>query len=129
MSVVQKYGIHYPFSNEQDDMTYLDLDKTYEDKIKSEVLHVLFTPKGQRLRDPNFGTDLIKYIFDQSDDDTFNRLKETIREDIKRYVPSVDFNDISIYTDDENENSRIVIVHYGVTKGATTEKTSVAVRI
>ena len=62
MAVKKYYGIKYPFSNDNDEEIYLDLDESYKDSIKSKVLHVLFTPKGQRLRDPNFGTDLIKYF-------------------------------------------------------------------
>lgn len=129
MATRQRFGIKYPFSNENDEEIYLDVNNSYDDMIKSEVLHVLFTPKGQRLRDPNFGTDLIKYIFAPSDEQTFNDLKETIKEDIKRYVPSVEFNDISIYEDEKSDNSKIVIIHYSVIKGATREKTSVAIKI
>ena len=127
MGVKKYYGIKYPFSSDNDDEIYMDLDETYKDSIKSKVLHVLFTPKGQRLRDPNFGTDLIKYIFEPADDNTFNRLKESIKEDIKRYVPGVEFEDMSIYYNDDN--SRVIVIHYSVTKGNTIEKSSVAVKI
>ena len=63
MALTQKYGIKYPFTNDNDDGTYIDLNKTFSDGIQSQVLHVIFTPKGQKLRDPDFGTDLIKYLF------------------------------------------------------------------
>lgn len=127
MAVKKYYGIKYPFSNDNDEEIYLDLDESYKDSIKSKVLHVLFTPKGQRLRGPNFGTDLIKYLFEPADDETFNRLKESIREDIKRYVPGVEFDDMSIYYNDDN--SRVIVIHYSVERGNTIEKSSVAVKI
>ena len=79
------------------------------------------------MRDPNFGTNLIKYLFEPADDETFNRLKESIREDIKRYVPVVEFDDMSIYYNDDN--SRVIVIHYSVVKGNTIEKSSVAVKI
>ena len=127
MAIKKYYGIRFPFSTSNNDEIYLDLDESYKDATKSKVLHVLFTPKGQRLRDPNFGTDLIKYLFEPADGETFNRLKESIREDIKRYVPDVEFEDISIYYNDDN--SRVVVVHYSVVKGNIIEKSSVAVKI
>ena len=127
MAVSKYYGIRYPFSNLNNEKMYLDLDETYKDGTKSKVLHVLFTPKGQRLRDPNFGTDLIKYLFEPSDEDTFNRLKESIKDDIKRYVPNVEFEDISIFED--NDNSKVIVVHYSVVRGNIIEKSSVAVKI
>lgn len=127
--VKQYYGIKYPFSDENNDEIYLDLDETYEDMIKSKILHVLFTPKGQRLRNPDFGTDLIKFIFNPSDEITLDSLKKQIKIDINKYVPNVNFTDISIYEDENNDNSRMVIVHYTITKGNKVEATSVAVKI
>lgn len=128
MAVTQKYGIKYPFTSDNDNGTYIDLNETYADGIKSQVLHVIFTPKGQKLRDPDFGTDVIKYIFSPSDTITFNSLKSDISEQISKYVPSVVFRDISIYKDEEDGNI-VVMVEYGVSKGNKTEITKVAVKL
>lgn len=128
MALTQKYGIKYPFTSNNDDGTYLDLNNTYADGIKSQVLHVIFTPKGQKLRDPEFGTDLIKYIYDQSDSETFSNVKSEISRQITKYVPSVEFRDLSIY-DSEDDNGIIVMIEYGVKKGNKTEITTVAVNL
>lgn len=128
MAVTQKYGIKYPFTSDNDNGTYIDLNESFGDGIKSQILHVLFTPKGQKLRDPDFGTDVIKYIFSPSDSITFNSLKSDISEQISKYVPSVVFRDISIYKDEEDGNI-VVMVEYGVSKGNKTEITKVAVKL
>ena len=60
MAVKKYYGIKYPFSNDNDEEIYLDLDESYKDSIKSKILQVLFTPKGKRLKYPNIGTNVIK---------------------------------------------------------------------
>lgn len=129
MAVKQKYGIKYPFTSDSDYGTYIDLNETYADGIKSQVLHVIFTPKGQKLRDPEFGTDLVKYIFNPSDAETFENVKNEIMAQVSKYVPSVEFRDVSIYVDENNENGIIVIVEYGVKRGITTEITKVAVKL
>ena len=59
----QFYGITYPFSDDSDLNTLFDMNETRLESIKSMVLHIIFTSKGQRIRQPEFGTDLIKYIF------------------------------------------------------------------
>lgn len=128
MALTQKYGIKYPFTSDNNEEIYVDLDTSYTDATKSKVLHVLFTPKGQKLRNPDFGTDLIKYLFEPKDGATLSNLKASLKTDIGKYVPNVEFEDISIQND-ENENGIIVIVHYSVKKGMTKEITSVAVRI
>lgn len=129
MAVKQKYGIKYPFTSDNNDNLYLDLNESYSDGVKSQVLHVIFTPRGQKLRDPEFGTNLIKFIFNPSDNDTFNDIKTEITTQVSKYVPSVEFRDISIYSDENGENGIIVMVEYGVKKGEMTEITKVAVKI
>ena len=129
MAVTQKYGIKYPFTTDNDDGTYIDLNKTYGEGIQSQVLHVIFTPKGQKLRDPDFGTDLVKYIFSQSDSTTFGSIKGEISSQIAKYVPEVEFRDISIYNSEGDDNSIVVMVEYGVKQGNKTEVTKVAVKL
>ena len=129
MAVTQKYGIKYPFTTDNDDGTYIDLNKTYGEGIQSQVLHVIFTPKGQKLREPDFGTDLVKYIFSQSDSSTFGSIKGEISSQIAKYVPEVEFRDISIYNSEGDDNSIVVMVEYGVKQGNKTEVTKVAVKL
>lgn len=128
MAITQKYGIKYPFTSNNTDEIFLDLNTTFEDEIKSRVLHVIFTPKGQRLRQPEFGTDLIKYIFNPSDNLTLKNIKEEITSQILKYVPNVEFGDISIYQDDDN-NGKIITIYYTIIKGSSKIEETVAINI
>ena len=129
MALTQKYGIKYPFTLENDDELYMDLNMTKEESLKSRLLHVIFTPKGQRLRNPDFGTDLIKYIYEPADDTTFERLKGDIAEQVYKYVPDIVFKDISIYNDENSENGKIVIIHYSIMKGTKEIEQTAAIRV
>ena len=129
MALTQRYGLRYPFTCENDDELYLDLNNTKEESLKSRLLHVIFTPKGQRLRNPDFGTDLIKYIHEPSDETTFERLRTDITQQVYKYVPDVVFKDISIYSDEKSDNGKIVIIHYTIKKGIHEEEQTAAVRV
>ena len=129
MAMTQKYGIKYPFTSNNEDGTYLDLNDTFAEGVKSQVLHVVFTPKGQKLRDPDFGTNLIRYIYSPSDTITFNDVKTELTTQINKYVPSVEFRDVTIYNSETEEGGIIVIVEYGVKRGNKTEITTVAVKL
>lgn len=129
MAKVQKYGIKYPFTNENLDNVYMDVNRSYAEGIKSQVVHVIFTPKGQKLRDPDFGTSLINYIFGQKDDATFSALKTEITSQIGKYVPAAKFKDINIYSDEGGENGIIVSISYSIKIGNKTEDTTVAIKI
>ena len=129
MARKQYYGIKYPFTYDNLDLVYLDLNETYEASIQSQVLHIIFTPKGQRLRDPGFGTDLIKYLFDSETSITFENLKTQIRQDISSRIPNVEFKDIQIIDIEGDEHSKIVSVDYVVKKGNVETLNNVAVKI
>ncbi len=129
MAVYQKYGIKYPFTSNNDDNVFLDLNNTETDDVKSKVLHVVFTPKGQKIRDPEFGTDLIKYIFSQNDEYTAGEIKDEIRTQISKYVPNVEFRGFNVYKDEEDENSIIVSIEYGVQNGNNVDVTTIGVKL
>lgn len=129
MAKHQKYGIKYPFTSNNEDNIYLDVNDTEMDSVKSKVLHVIFTPKGQKIRDPEFGTDLIKYVFSQKDEYSFSEIKTEISDSIKKYVPEVEFREFNIFNDENDENSIIVTIEYGIKIGNKTEITTVGVKL
>ena len=128
MGNIRYYGIKYPFSTENNDSIFIDLNESFTDKTKSDVLHVIFTPKGQRLRNPDFGTNLIKYIFEPSDEITLESIKEEITSNLCKWVSNIEFKDIRI-EDAKDNNSKIVIVKYDVIKGNLRETNVVGVKI
>lgn len=125
----QFYGIKYPLSEESDRLTYFDLNETVEDGVKSMLLHIIFTPKGQRLRQPTFGTNLIKYIFEQNDEESWAGIKDEIHKQVSFYLPQVTFNDIKIIHNSNNEHDIYVEVDYSVENNGqiTNNKTLVKV--
>ena len=129
MAQKQFFGIKYPFQNESEDNYYLDLNTSYEEKMKSELLHIIFTPKGQRYRMPNFGTDVIKYLFEPNDSETWAGIKSEIRTQVSKYLPNITFEDITIYIDEKNENRAYADIKYSVSKGSYEIENNIQVRL
>jgi phage baseplate assembly protein W len=129
MAKRQYFGIKYPFQNESQDNHYLDLNESYLDKMRSELLHLIFTPKGQRYRMPDFGNNLIKFMFDPNDESTWGGIKGEIKEQVSKYLPKINFKDISFYRDEENENRVFADISYTVTKGMTEQEDNINIRV
>lgn len=125
----QFYGIKYPFSEESDNLTFFDMNETVDEGVRSKILHIIFTPKGQRLRQPEFGTDLIKYIFEPNDPETWDSIKEEIRRQISRYLNNVTFNNINIIRDEDNEHEIYVEVDYSVHNNGVSTQNKTLVKI
>ena len=119
-SKTKKYGIKFPFTLENTEELFLDLDADFIAKAKSDMFHTIFTPKGQRYRMPNYGTRLIDYIFSDNTETTMDAVHDEIMTAIELYVPSVSVKDIKIYKSDEDDHRVFVTIKYTVTDGVKT---------
>ena len=129
MAKRQFFGIKYPFLMVSDDNYFLDLNKSYKDKVKSQLLHVVLTPKGQRLRNPEFGTDLIKYIFELNDDSSWSFIKHEIQDSVSRWTDNIILNDINVLQDEENGHDVYVRLDYSVKNGNKIIKESIVTKV
>jgi phage baseplate assembly protein W len=127
--VKQLYGIKYPLSEESENLTFFDMNESNIDGVRSMLLHLILTPKGQRLRHPNFGTNLIKFVFDPNDGNTWNGIKKEIREHVALYLPEVIFEDISMHHNVDETNSIYVEVDYSVQDNGKTIKNKTLVKL
>ena len=112
----QRYiNIDFPFKDSPEGF-YLNLNATDTDAIRSDLLHLLLTNKGERLYLPDFGSDLKKYIFEPNDSVTHEQIRDNLNESIKRYIPNLIINNIS-FKNDSIEELIIVELTYTVTDG------------
>lgn len=116
MAKKQYYGITYPFTSLNDERTFVDVNKDIKSKARSLIMHVIFTPKGQKIRDPEFGTKLIQYIFEPNDTLSWEDIKTEISDAVRKYVYGMTLNDISIMNEDD-QNKIYVRIDYSISSG------------
>ena len=92
-------------------------------------MHIVFTPKGQRIRNPEFGTDLIKYIFDQNDGVTWESIKTEVSESVTRWSNNLSLRNISVVKSEDDESQVFVRLDYSVTEGNKVTNDSIVVEI
>ena len=127
--IKQYFDIKFPFTSNNVEGFFIDLNETIADKVLSEILHVILTPKGSRLRMPDFGTDLVKYIFEMNDEKEWPRVKGEIKECVSKYVPRVVINDVRVLREEGNDNTLLLDLDYSVKAGLTEENKRVVVKI
>ncbi len=120
-------NIDFPF-RDSDNGFYFKLNKNDKDAIRSDLLHLLLTNKGERLYLPDFGSDLRKYIFEPNDSITHDKIKNSLNETIKRYIPNLLINEITFKTH-EIEELIIVTLKYTVTEGTFSSSDSIEITI
>ena len=116
MTKIQKYGIKFPITVLSDDLSLFDTNYLQSDSVTSELMHIIFTPKGQRLRDPEFGTNLIQFIFNQNDMQTWGDVVSEVRDSVTKYLKDCKVNDIQVL-EGEDGNGLYVKLNYSVWDG------------
>lgn len=129
MAKIQNFGLKYPFTNKDFQNYFLDVCKDPKDMVRGQIMHVIFTPKGQRIREPEFGTDLIRYIFEPNDDLTWDEVKNEVSDAIQRYVDNVVLDDIQVAKTEDNNEAIYVRIDYSVKKGNKITKDSIVTEI
>ena len=121
MARTQKFGIRFPFNVKSDEKTFVDLDTTAGEGIKSQIMHLIFTPIGQRIRRPLFGSKLIQFIFNPNDNQTYGDVVSEIKDMVKRNIPNCSLDDINVY--EINDGLGLVAsIKYSVSEnGGTTQ--------
>jgi phage baseplate assembly protein W len=92
-------------------------------------MHIVFTPKGQRIRLPQLGTDLIKYIFEPSDSVTWEAVKNEVTDSVKIWATNIVLNDIQIVKNEADESEIYVRLDYSVVEGNKVTNDSIVVQV
>jgi len=100
------YGIDFPFRDSRTG-DFLQMTTTPEKEIRADLIHLLLTRKGSRYFLPDFGTRLYEYIFNQNDMITHSHIEDEIREGVRKYIPNLDINSITvIFAEDDPDSMR-----------------------
>lgn len=116
MGTGRHININFPFKDSKQGF-FLDLTTEDNQAIKADLLHLLLTRKGQRLYKPDFGTDLLKYIFEPEDGITFEAIKSDISTEVQKYLPNVTLNDLMVEESLDSAYAVVVTINYTITDG------------
>jgi phage baseplate assembly protein W len=122
------YNINFPFKN-SDEGFFLDLNSDENAAIKADLMHLILTRKGQRLYLPDFGTELLRFIFEPNDDLTLSMVKDEIKTVVKKYLPNLTVTNITVTESDISEYAVVVNIDYVITDGAFQTEDSVTINI
>ena len=116
MSDKKYININFPFKNSGEGF-FLDLTSDTNAAIKADLMHLILTRKGQRLYNPDFGTDLLQFIFQPNDEQTLNDIKAEIKTVVKKYLPNLTINEIKVTESEQSEYAAVINIDYTITEG------------
>lgn len=83
------YNIKFPLEDNVSTNTYFQMTRITKDAFTSDLLLLLLTQRGERYYQPEYGTNLIKYIFEPNDRITSNDIEEELKRTVSLYIPQL----------------------------------------
>ena len=121
-------NINFPFKD-SDQGFYLDLTKTDKSAVKADLMHLILTERGTRFYLPNFGTNLIQFIFEPNDSITLADISQEIKDVVTRYIPNLKVNKVDVQQSEDIVYAAIVRIDYTVTDDVFKSKDFVLIKI
>jgi len=88
---------------------------TSKDAIKTNLVNILLTGKGERYLNPSLGTVLRNYLFENITEETLRRVKADITNTINVYFPRVEILELQI-TSEPDTSTFVTFLKYRVTE-------------
>jgi phage baseplate assembly protein W len=121
-------NINFPFKDSVDGF-FLDINSDENAAIKADLMHLILTRKGQRLYLPDFGTELLRFIFEPNDDLTLSMIKDEIKTVVKKYLPNLSITDIKVSESEFSEFAVVVNINYTIIDGVFQTEDFVTINI
>jgi len=125
---MNSYNITYPFKDNDETRSFIQMNQVSKDSYSSNLLLLLLTQKGERYYESDYGTNLLKYIFEQNDQITATQVEEEIRNTVALYMPEIRITSVNFnWTETEDgqpipETQLNVNIQFVYTEGSLTEQ-------
>jgi len=121
-------GVSYPFSTAFDQQRLqtlgfssaslagsvpFKLNYTTSDQLKSNLVTYFSTKKGERFLNPNYGSNIPLYLFEQINQDTINNIEQLVIDELAINFPQVNLKSIEVLQSID-ENQIVVLLNYTV---------------
>jgi hypothetical protein len=114
-------GVSLPFNGPSG-----PFNKTYSTKeqIKSNLINLLLTNKGERVFNPEFGADIKKVLFEGITEDTSALIQNLITTNVNYFIPEINVVDVVVDPNEDN-NSYNIVVKYNLVISGTSDQITV----
>lgn len=108
---MRSINIRFPLKDDTAKNSFFALNQISKDAFSSDLLFLLLTEKNQRLYQPDYGTNLLKFIFEPNDNLTENDIEQEIKRTVSQYIPSLSINSVNFTKNNNQINVNIKFVY------------------
>ena len=125
---MNSYNITFPFKDDNITNSFISMNQVTKDSYSSNLLLLLLTQKNERYYEPDYGTDLLKHIFEPNDNLTAGQVEEDIKNTVSLYLPEIKITSVSFnWNNDDNgepisDNQLNVNIQFVYSEGSLSEQ-------
>ena len=107
----------------------MKLNDNEQRAVKADLMHLLLTRKGQRLYNPDFGTDILRYIFEPNDALTWESVQDEVKNSVKKYLPKLNITELSVTQSEDSDYAATITLQYTITDNVFDIADSVTINV
>ena len=107
-----RIGLKLPFTRDRAGL--FGQTETTLEQAGNNIKNLLLTSKGERVMQPEFGSDLRDLLFEQYTEDLTDRIKDTIEEAMSTWLPYIVISSVDVIEDKTNPNQTKVDLDFSL---------------
>ena len=107
-----RIGLELPFARSRTGL--FGLTETTLEQAGHNIKNLLLTAKGERVMQPDFGSNLRSLLFEQQDENLNINIKEAIQEAMSTWLPYIDISNVNISQDETKPNQMKVDIDFSL---------------
>ena len=107
-----RIGLKLPFTRDRAGL--FGQTETTLEQAGYNIKNLLLTSKGERVMQPEFGSDLRDLLFEQYTEDLTDRIKEAIEEAMSTWLPYIVISSVDVIEDETNPNQTKVDLDFSL---------------
>jgi phage baseplate assembly protein W len=96
-----------------------------KDQVRNNLINLMLTNKGERIENPEFGSDVRRFLFEFITSENLENLRVLIINSIETFIPEINITNIVI-TPDEDLNTVTLKIEYQLKLSGTADQVTIA---
>ena len=109
-----KFGLSFPLRYDVNNGGFFPTTSRLREQASSNLKNLLLTNKGERVGQPDFGSEIPNILFEPITDDIGNSIETAVNEAVTQWLPYISIQNIFVNLPESNPNSIIVQIEFTV---------------
>ena len=109
-----KFGLKFPLEYNNQQGGFFPTSRTIKEQASSNLKNLILTNRGERVGQPEFGTNITSILFEPITPDIGDRIEASISEAISKWLPYITIVNVFTSTPETNPNMILIQIEFSI---------------